>query len=105
MMTAMPSRTRRLPWTQVSPGPWRSQGPGVDAVPVRGPASVGGNARDTTGPSLTGADHYRAYQRGVHRPAIAVLLRPQGPLLRQALRAIDQHVDDYINQARLGKAA
>ena len=25
------------------------------------------------------------------------------PELRQALRAIDQHVDDYINQARLGK--
>jgi hypothetical protein len=27
------------------------------------------------------------------------------PPLRQALRAIDQHVDDYINHERLGKAA
>jgi hypothetical protein len=27
------------------------------------------------------------------------------PELRQAQRAIDQHVDDYINQAGLGKAA
>jgi hypothetical protein len=35
---------------------------------------VGGNARDTTRPSLTGADHYRADRRGVYRPAIAVLL-------------------------------
>jgi hypothetical protein len=31
--------------------------------------------------------------------------QPQAPPeLRQALRAIDQHIDDYINQARLGKA-
>jgi hypothetical protein len=27
------------------------------------------------------------------------------PLLRDALRTIDQHVDDYISRARLGKAA
>ena len=32
--------------------------------------------------------------------------QPQAPPeLRQALRAIDQHVDDYITHARLGKAA
>ena len=31
--------------------------------------------------------------------------QPQAPPgLRQALRAIDQHVDDYITRARLGKA-
>jgi hypothetical protein len=27
------------------------------------------------------------------------------PGLRQALRAINQHVDDYITRTRLGKAA
>jgi len=32
--------------------------------------------------------------------------QPQAPPpLRDALRAIDQHVDDYISRARLGKAA
>jgi hypothetical protein len=32
--------------------------------------------------------------------------QPQAPpVLRQALRGIDQHVDDYITRARLGKAA
>jgi len=30
---------------------------------------------------------------------------PGTPALRQALRAIDQHIDDYITRARLGKAA
>jgi len=30
---------------------------------------------------------------------------PAPPPLRQALHAIDQHVDDYIAHARLGKAA
>jgi hypothetical protein len=31
---------------------------------------------------------------------------PQAPPgLRQALRTINQHVDDYITRARLGKAA
>ncbi len=39
------------------------------------------------------------------RPLLAAD-QPQAPsALRQALRAIDQHVDDYITRARLGKAA
>jgi hypothetical protein len=39
------------------------------------------------------------------RPLMAADQPPAPPDLRQALRAIDQHVDDYIEQARLGKAA
>jgi hypothetical protein len=39
------------------------------------------------------------------RPLMAADQPPAPPELRQALRAIDQHVDDYIKQARLGKAA
>ena len=39
------------------------------------------------------------------RPLMAADQPQAPPELRQALRAIDQHVDDYINQARLGKAA
>jgi hypothetical protein len=32
--------------------------------------------------------------------------QPQAPPeLRHALRTIDQHIDDYIDRARLGKAA
>ena len=30
---------------------------------------------------------------------------PTPPALRQALATVDQHVYDYIDQARLGKAA
>jgi hypothetical protein len=39
------------------------------------------------------------------RPLMAADQPQAPPELRQALRAIDQHVDDYINQARLRKAA
>jgi hypothetical protein len=39
------------------------------------------------------------------RPLMAADQPQAPPELRQALRAIDQHVDDYINHARLGKAA
>ena len=39
------------------------------------------------------------------RPLMAADQPPAPPPLRQALHAIDQHVDDYINHARLGKAA
>jgi hypothetical protein len=39
------------------------------------------------------------------RPLMAADQPPAPPELRQAPRAIDQHVDDYIKQARLGKAA
>ena len=39
------------------------------------------------------------------RPLLAADQPQAPPELRQALRAIDQHVDDYITRARLGKAA
>ena len=39
------------------------------------------------------------------RPLMAADQPQAPPELRQALRAIDQHVDDYITRARLGKAA
>ena len=39
------------------------------------------------------------------RPLMAADQPPAPPPLRQALHAIDQHVDDYISHARLGKAA
>jgi hypothetical protein len=39
------------------------------------------------------------------RPLLAADQPQAPPGLRQALRAIDQHVDDYITRARLGKAA
>jgi hypothetical protein len=39
------------------------------------------------------------------RPLMAADQPQAPPGLRQALRAIDQHVDDYITRARLGKAA
>jgi hypothetical protein len=39
------------------------------------------------------------------RPLLAADQPQAPPALRQALRAIDQHVDDYIIRARLGKAA
>jgi hypothetical protein len=39
------------------------------------------------------------------RPLLAADQVQAPPALRQALRAIDQHVDDYITRARLGKAA
>ena len=39
------------------------------------------------------------------RPLMAADQMQAPPALRQALRAIDQHVDDYISRARLGKAA
>jgi len=39
------------------------------------------------------------------RPLLAADQPPAPPPLRQALHAIDQHVDDYITRARLGKAA
>jgi hypothetical protein len=39
------------------------------------------------------------------RPLLAADQPQAPPGLRQALRAIDQHVDDYITRARIGKAA
>ena len=39
------------------------------------------------------------------RPLLAADQPPAPPELRAALRAIDQHIDDYITRARLGKAA
>jgi len=39
------------------------------------------------------------------RPLLAADQVQAPPALRHALRAIDQHVDDYITRARLGKAA
>jgi len=39
------------------------------------------------------------------RPLLAADQPPAPAPLRQALRAIDQHVDDYITRARLGKTA
>ena len=39
------------------------------------------------------------------RPLMAADQAPAPPGLRQALRAINQHIDDYITRARLGKAA
>jgi hypothetical protein len=39
------------------------------------------------------------------RPLMAARQPQAPPPLRDALRAIDQHVDDYISRARLGKAA
>ena len=39
------------------------------------------------------------------RPLMAADQAQAPPGLRQALRAINQHVDDYITRARLGKAA
>ena len=39
------------------------------------------------------------------RPLMAADQAQAPPGLRQALRAINQHVDDYITHARLGKAA
>ena len=39
------------------------------------------------------------------RPLMAADQPPAPPPLRQALHAIDQHVDDYITRARLGKTA
>ena len=39
------------------------------------------------------------------RPLMAADQPPAPPPLRQALHAIDQHVDDYITHARLGKTA
>jgi hypothetical protein len=39
------------------------------------------------------------------RPLMAARQPQAPPPLRDALRIIDQHVDDYISRARLGKAA
>jgi hypothetical protein len=39
------------------------------------------------------------------RPLMAARQPQAPPPLRGALRTIDQHVDDYISRARLGKAA
>jgi hypothetical protein len=39
------------------------------------------------------------------RPLMAAGHPPAPPELRQALRTINQHVDDYITRALLGKAA
>ena len=39
------------------------------------------------------------------RPLMAASQPQAPPELRQALRTIDRHVGDYINRARLGKAA
>ena len=39
------------------------------------------------------------------RPLMAADQPQAPPELRQALRTLSQHVDDYINRARLGKAA
>jgi hypothetical protein len=39
------------------------------------------------------------------RPLMATRQPQAPPLLRDALHTIDQHVDDYISRARLGKAA
>jgi hypothetical protein len=39
------------------------------------------------------------------RPLLAADQPQAPPALRQALRVIDQHIDDYITRARLGKAA
>ena len=39
------------------------------------------------------------------RPLMAADQAQAPPELRQALHTIDQHVDDYIDRARLGKAA
>jgi hypothetical protein len=39
------------------------------------------------------------------RPLLARRPAQAPPALRHALRAIDQHIDDYITQARHGKAA
>ena len=39
------------------------------------------------------------------RPLMAAGQPRAPPELRRALRTLTQHVDDYINQARLGKAA
>ena len=39
------------------------------------------------------------------RPLMAARQPQAPPPLRDALRTIDQHVDDYISRARLGKAA
>ena len=51
----------------------------------------------------------RVFYTKVHnrllRPLMAADQAQAPPGLRQALRAINQHVDDYITRARLGKAA
>jgi predicted MarR family transcription regulator len=39
------------------------------------------------------------------RPLTAADRPPAPPPLRQALRTIDRHIDDYLNQARLPTAA
>ena len=39
------------------------------------------------------------------RPLLAADQPQAPPELRHALRAIDQHVEDYITRARLGRAA
>jgi hypothetical protein len=39
------------------------------------------------------------------RPLMAARQPPAPPPLRDALHTIDRHVDDYIDRARLGKAA
>ena len=58
-----------------------------------------------TSDGLAFAIFYTKVHDRVLRPLMTVN-RPQAPPgLRQALRAIDQHVDDYISRARLGKAA
>ena len=44
-------------------------------------------------------------QQRTGRPLLAADQPQAPPGLRQGLRVIDQHVDDYITRARLGKAA
>ena len=58
-----------------------------------------------TADGLKMAVFYTKLHNRLLRPLMAAGQPPAPPPLRQALHAIDQHVDDYINQARLGKAA
>ena len=48
---------------------------------------------------------YTKLQDRLLRPLLAAGQPLSPPELGQALRTIDQHIDDYITRARLGKAA
>ncbi len=60
---------------------------------------------DLTSDGLKVAVFYTKLHNRLLRPLLAADQPQAPPALRQALRAIDQHIDDYITRARLRKAA
>ena len=65
----------------------------------------GTNTYQLTGDGQRVAVFYTKVHDRILRPLIAADNPPGPPELRHALRVIERHVNDYIDQARLGKTA